>query len=91
LPETENANPSHIALEQRVGRLRGGVRDEDNLRCTDGTQFEQPPESLGHPERHALSRAVGRGYPDLPEHCAIGARQSHGVGERAPDVDPNTY
>jgi len=91
LPETENAHPSHITLEQRVGRLGGGVRDEGNLRCTDGTLIEQPPKSLGHPERHALSRAVGGGHPDLPEHRAIGARQRHGVGKRAPDVDPYTY
>ena len=83
----QHAHRRHVAFEQRVGRLRRAVGEEDHAFGCDARVREHLAEHLDN----ALGDAAGmrvRGEHRVPaDHFARGIVDQHGLGERAADID----
>ena len=82
----EDADSSHVALEQRVGRLRRAVGEEDDVLRRHAGCLEHPAKHLHHAAGNA-ALVIVRGQHRVPAHdgtsCVV---DQHGLGEGAADV-----
>jgi len=76
-----------ITFEQRVGRLRRAVRDEDDVARAHGGAGEHATEGLDHAGRHTLASRVRRRDHRLPDDRVSVVVHHHGFREGAADVD----
>jgi hypothetical protein len=89
--EAHDAHARHVAFEQRVRRLRGGVRDERDVVRVDRVLAQQALQSRDDPSGDAVGMIVrGRHLHRRDERARLRI-DGDDVGERSPDVDADAY
>jgi hypothetical protein len=85
--QSDDADARDVALEQRVRRLRGRVRDERDAVRLDTGRGERALETRDDPRRDAFGRVVARRYFDARDDFARARIDDDDVRKRPTDVD----
>ena len=91
VPHPQYSHLCHIALKERVRRLRRPVSDKDNLFRRDMILCQQLFQDLNNSGGNAFRCAMSRRQFVLSDDLVCLVVNGHRVGERPSYVDPNPY
>ena len=85
--KAENADAGDVAFQQRVGGLRGAVREQDDIGSIDAGIAQHAFEHFDHARGNAVRVIMGGVNGRTPDHAAVDVVDQGGLGESPSDVD----